>query len=275
MARVLVVDDERGMRITLTEFLKEDNYEVHQAADAQAAVELIQSMSFEVVITDIFLPRTSGVDLVRRISQLSSFTKVILITGQPAVETAAEALRAGAFDYLSKPVSKTTILQVVRSAVRITILEQEKNQLEAENLNYRRELERQVDLRTSALLESEEKHVALFESMPVGFGYFRVIQNEAGDVVDFEFLELNHEFESIFGMSEAETLYHCASEVLPGLDNGGRIWLERFAHVAISGETARYEFYADHVDCWYYVTVFCPKPGYFVTLFDDITALRK
>ncbi|MBE0635000.1 response regulator, partial [Candidatus Bipolaricaulota bacterium] len=100
MARILIVDDEKSIRMTLAEFIREDGHEVFTASDAMQALELLVEKEPAVVVTDIILPRMTGVALLKRISDISPDTQVLMITGEPTAETAAEAVRLGAFDYL-------------------------------------------------------------------------------------------------------------------------------------------------------------------------------
>ena len=103
MTRILVVDDENSIRISLREFLKDANYEVSVAEDAEKAIGMLEEDDFDVVLSDIILPRVTGVSLLKAIRETSPHVQVILMTGEPTVETASEAVRADAFDYLTKP----------------------------------------------------------------------------------------------------------------------------------------------------------------------------
>ena len=104
MAKVLIVDDERSIRDTLAEFAREERHDVFTAGDADAALEILRSESPDAIVTDIILPRVTGVDLLQQIHEEAPDVQVIMITGEPTAETAAEAVRLGAFDYLSKPI---------------------------------------------------------------------------------------------------------------------------------------------------------------------------
>src|SRR5688572_26877095 len=134
MARVLVVDDERSLRRTFALFLRDDGHEVETAEDVDQALATLEragerageepgeqsaggpSSQFGVVVSDIILPRRSGVSLMEAIAERWPDIKVILVTGEPTVETAASAVRSGAYDYISKPVSSSKIRKVVASA---------------------------------------------------------------------------------------------------------------------------------------------------------------
>jgi signal transduction histidine kinase/CheY-like chemotaxis protein len=155
MGNILVVDDERSIRTTLKAFLEEDGHCVETAEEAESAMGLLQCTPFDVVLTDIILPKVSGVDLLRRIRELSPQVMVIMMTGEPTLETACESLQLGATDYLQKPVSKSEILKAVRNALKVKNLSDEKLRLEEENRNYMNHLEQLVEKRTQALVQSE------------------------------------------------------------------------------------------------------------------------
>jgi len=168
MGKILVVDDEQGIRITLKEFLKEAGYEVRIAENADAAIKLLRQIEFDVVLSDIILPRVTGVDLLKAVREAAPHVKVIMMTGEPTVETAAESLRFGAFDYLFKPISKDVVLKIVRNALNVKILEDDKRRLEEDNRRYQENLENLVRERTKALRDSEKRSRAILDSIPVG-----------------------------------------------------------------------------------------------------------
>lgn len=149
--RVLVVDDEKNIRVTLCAFLQRAGYEVDTAEDAIRARTLLTSGGWDVVVTDIVLPGASGVDLMKSIRATAPTVQVIMMTGEPTVETAAEAVRAGAHDYLTKPIGKDAILRSVAAAARTKRLEDDRQRLTAENEIYQHDLERLVAERTNKL----------------------------------------------------------------------------------------------------------------------------
>ena len=168
MARVLIVDDEKSIRTTLAEFVREDGHDVSTAETAVEALRLVQANPPDVLVSDIILPRMSGVDLLTRVHRDHPDVQVIMITGEPTVETASEAVRQGAFDYLSKPVSSSAIRAAVARSARVKELTDHRRRLEEENLRYRDHLEEEVDRRGRALRESEERHRAVVENSVEG-----------------------------------------------------------------------------------------------------------
>ncbi|MCK9275562.1 MAG: sigma-54 dependent transcriptional regulator [Syntrophales bacterium] len=105
ISKILIVDDEPSMRAALSESLSLCGYEVETAGDGQDALEKFRSRSYEVVITDMRMPGLNGLEVLRGIKKLSPATPVIVITAYGTVNTAVEAMRAGAFDFIMKPFS--------------------------------------------------------------------------------------------------------------------------------------------------------------------------
>ncbi len=164
MTRILIVDDEKSIRRTLGEFLREDGYEVLEAEDAEAALQRLRETECDVVVTDIILPRVTGVELLRRIRDVAPHVQTVMMTGEPTVETASEALRMGATDYLFKPITKEAIVRVVANAARIKFLDDTRRRLEAENRAHQENLEQLVQERTTQLQASEERYRSLVEA---------------------------------------------------------------------------------------------------------------
>ena len=104
---ILIVDDEESLRLTFEMFLRREGYEnVKVASTLTGAIELINSHSFDLIISDIVLEGDKGTDLLRHIRETGITCPVVMITGFPNLDSASEAVRYGAFDYLSKPVNK-------------------------------------------------------------------------------------------------------------------------------------------------------------------------
>ena len=101
---ILIVDDEPLIRKSLYEILKISGFDVYMAINAEEAVELFKTKSFDIVITDMKLPKISGIELLSIIKKNSPLTEVILVTGYGSIETAVEAMKKGAFDYITKPI---------------------------------------------------------------------------------------------------------------------------------------------------------------------------
>jgi two-component system response regulator HydG len=135
---ILVVDDEASIRETFHFFLSREGYDTILTADGfEHAVELIKAEKIELIISDIILERSSGIELLKFCRQNNIDCPFIIITGFPGVETAAESLRYGAFDYIVKPVDKEALLRTVRLALQQRHLELSRRRAEAERERYR------------------------------------------------------------------------------------------------------------------------------------------
>ena len=139
---ILVIDDEESLRLTFQLFLQRQGYEqVLTASSFEEALTTISEHEFDLIISDIVLEGTSGIDLLRRIREMGVECPVVMVTGYPNVETASEAVRLGAFDYIPKPVDKETLLKTARLALRQYRLEQEKERVEQESKQFQALLE--------------------------------------------------------------------------------------------------------------------------------------
>ena len=108
---ILVIDDEESLRNTFQFFLQNEGYSpVITASTYEEALNEINDRHFDLIISDIVLGGSTGIDLLRRVRELGRTCPVVMITGYPTVETASEAVRLGAFDYIPKPVEKQTLL---------------------------------------------------------------------------------------------------------------------------------------------------------------------
>jgi len=115
LERVLVVDDEEGIRSFIGEVLLGEGFQVTLAADGQEAVDLLARQSFHLMISDLNMPRIDGMALLRRVRAEQPEMEVIVLTAHGTVESAVEAMRLGAFDYLQKPLSGPDELRLITS----------------------------------------------------------------------------------------------------------------------------------------------------------------
>jgi two-component system, NtrC family, response regulator HydG len=139
---ILVVDDEASLRDTFQILLSRAGYQpVVAVASFADAVRAVSARMFSLIVCDIVLESHSGIDLLKRFRQLGVTCPVVMVTGYPQVETAAEAVRLGAFDYLAKPVDKEALLKTARLALQHYNLEKEKARLEVTREHYRHFLE--------------------------------------------------------------------------------------------------------------------------------------
>ncbi|MDJ0781647.1 MAG: sigma 54-interacting transcriptional regulator [Desulfosarcinaceae bacterium] len=140
-ATILVVDDEESIRFTFDTFLSQAGYAVLSAAKLAVAERQLAENEVDLIFCDILLPEGSGIDLLKKVHQAERDCPVVMITGQPAIDTAAAAVRSGAYDYLVKPIRKDDLLRITGKALAQRALELERRRVQAENERYRRHLE--------------------------------------------------------------------------------------------------------------------------------------
>jgi two-component system response regulator PilR (NtrC family) len=135
-ARVLVVDDEKSMRDLLSITLEKEGYDVVTAAGGEAAIEALRRDTMDAVITDLRMPKVDGLQVLRAAKEISPDVAVIVITAVASTETAVEAMKLGAYDYITKPFKLDEVSLIVRNAL-------ERKRLRDENLYLRKQLETQ------------------------------------------------------------------------------------------------------------------------------------
>lgn len=116
MARILIVDDEKAIRQTLKEILEYESYKVDEAGDGLAALELIRQNNYDAVLCDIKMPKLDGMDFLTKVAEMELEIPVIMISGHGNIETAVEATKKGAFDYIPKPPDLNRLIVTVRNA---------------------------------------------------------------------------------------------------------------------------------------------------------------
>lgn len=158
MANVLLVDDEPSLRLTMGEFLKRAGYTVLSAADYESAAMLTPE-GMDVAVIDINLPGKSGIELLKKLYGAEIYIPVIMITGEPNLSVIPEIVRAGAYDFIAKPIIKDVLLNAVARAAEKKRLTDEKRRLEAEIKRHAEELEMRVAERTAELVETHKRLV--------------------------------------------------------------------------------------------------------------------
>ena len=117
METLLIVDDEKNFLVVLKAFLEEEGYEVLTAADPLVALDIVEHTDLDVVVTDMKMPRLDGIALLERIKQFNPDLPVIMMTAYGTIEKAVEAMKKGAFDYITKPFSNEELKVIIRKAI--------------------------------------------------------------------------------------------------------------------------------------------------------------
>jgi len=125
MSNILIIDDEKAIRKTLTEILSYEGYKIEEASDGEEGLRRFRDKTFDVVLCDIKMPKLDGIEFLDKVRELNPDVPVIMISGHGTIETAVEAVKKGAYDYIAKPPDLNRLLITIRNAM-------DKNNLVAE-----------------------------------------------------------------------------------------------------------------------------------------------
>lgn len=127
MAKILIVDDERAIRSTLKEILEYENHQVEEALDGAEGWEKIQKGGFDILLSDIKMPRMDGTELLEKVLAAGIDCQVIMISGHGTIETAVECIKKGAYDFIAKPLDLNRLMITLRNALdKSTLIEETK-----------------------------------------------------------------------------------------------------------------------------------------------------
>lgn len=136
--KILIVEDEDTLCESLRRVFAREGYDVDVACSAEAAINSLKDKIYDLIITDIILPGITGIELLKRYKEQNPEQLVIIITANASIETAIEAIRAGAYDYVMKPIIHEEIKRIVRNALR-------EKELKTENLLLKKQIENRYD----------------------------------------------------------------------------------------------------------------------------------
>jgi two-component system nitrogen regulation response regulator NtrX len=139
MQKILVIDDERAIRNTLREILEYEKFIVDDASDGSEGVKLIEKNKYDLILSDIKMPKMDGMEVLDRIISITPDTPVVLISGHGNIDTAVEALKKGAYDYIAKPIDMNRLLVTVRNAL-------DKKQLVSETKSLKKKINKTFEM---------------------------------------------------------------------------------------------------------------------------------
>jgi DNA-binding NtrC family response regulator len=122
MAKILITDDEKAIRRSIKEILEFEKHQVDEAEDGQVALNMALKNSYDIILSDIKMPKLDGIELLQKLKESAFAGAVIIMSGHGTIETAVDAVKQGAYDYLAKPIDLNRLLVAVRNAI-------EKNEL--------------------------------------------------------------------------------------------------------------------------------------------------
>lgn len=216
MPKILLVDDEPSIRWTMAEFLRRAHCEALTASDFESALVIFSENEIDVAIIDIVLPRKSGVHLLEELHRQSPDLPIIMMTGEPNLSLLPDIVRAGAYDFLNKPVTKETLLKAVARAVEKKRLQDEKNRLTDEVAHHTERLEIAIAERTAELLEARNFLKLVLDSSTE---YAIIVANLEGSITLFNRgaeLMFQYEAERVLGQPAWQLL---CDEGQSGLQN--------------------------------------------------------
>jgi DNA-binding NtrC family response regulator len=117
MATILIIDDEKAIRKTLTEILSYEGYKIDEASDGEEGLKRFGEKAYDIVLCDIKMPKLDGIEFLEKAKEINADVPVIMISGHGNIDTAVEAVKKGAFDYISKPPDLNRLLITLRNAV--------------------------------------------------------------------------------------------------------------------------------------------------------------
>jgi len=129
MAKILLIDDEASIRMALKEILEYESHTVIESPDAQAALKAVGQETFDLIISDIKMPKMDGLEFLSKVKEMGVECPVVMITGHGTIDTAVESIKKGAFDFIQKPLDLNRVLVTVRNATQSAQLVRETKSL--------------------------------------------------------------------------------------------------------------------------------------------------
>jgi two-component system, NtrC family, nitrogen regulation response regulator NtrX len=117
MSKILILDDEKSIRTTLREILEYEKFEVEEAKDGEEGLDMLKNNNFDIVLCDIKMPKMDGIEVLEKAKELNIDTQFIMISAHGAIETAVDATKKGAFDFIQKPPDLNRLLLTIRNAL--------------------------------------------------------------------------------------------------------------------------------------------------------------
>jgi DNA-binding NtrC family response regulator len=139
MSKILIIDDEKAIRRSIREILEFEKYQVEEAEDGAQGLDLALKNKYDVILSDIKMPKLDGIELLQKLMESHCESALIIMSGHGNIETAVDAVKKGAYDYLAKPIDLNRLLVTVRNAMQ-------KNELVQETKVLKKKIARSVDM---------------------------------------------------------------------------------------------------------------------------------
>jgi PAS domain S-box-containing protein len=244
--KVLVIDDNIEFGIGVKMLLANQKVEVYNAGDGTEGLEMADRLKPDIILLDVVMPGINGIEVCSKIREKQEHSNVyiVMLSGiKISTDQMADGLESGADGYIARPIPNRELLARLRSFIRLKKTEK-------------------------ALERAEVKYKSLFDTMIIGYAHQRLILNNKGKPVDFEFLEVNPEFERLTGKTRSDILGKTVFDVFPETET---YWLEKYSEVALNGTESRFVNYSRALGKFFEVYAFSPAKYEFSTLFYDVT----
>jgi putative two-component system response regulator len=187
MIRILIVDDEQSIRHTLSRFLLKAGHQVDTAENAIIGKQMFVAKPYDIVVSDIVMPRMTGIELMEFIRTIDTQCRILIMTGEATVETAARAVTAGANGYLNKPILKEAFLADIELNIKAVESNKQKVKIDIQKEQYRDLLENTVAASTETLKRSMASIIHLLSDVteyrdPYTSGHQRRVGNLAAAI---------------------------------------------------------------------------------------------
>ena len=139
MAKILVIDDEKAIRRSIKEILEFEKHQVEEAEDGQMGLNMSLKNNYDIILSDIKMPKLDGIELLAKLNESNITSAIIMMSGHGTIETAVDAVKNGAYDYLAKPIDLNRLLISVRNAM-------EKTNLVTETKTLKKKITKSVDM---------------------------------------------------------------------------------------------------------------------------------
>lgn len=255
---ILHVEDNEGLNLLIQRTLHRAGFQTEGVLNGADALKKIIENPNRILLLDYILPDMTGKEFLKKLKEMKINVPFIVLTGHGNEHIAVEMMKLGARDYLIKSNGIIDKLPLIISRVV----------MEIENSS-------KLDRTLNELKESESKYHALFAKMSNGLAYHKMLTDEKNRPSDFIFLDVNKAFEGVIGISRKKIIGRKASQIIPDIASIRPVLLKTFGDVALKGIDTQFDLHFPALQKWYSVSSYCPKPGYFVASFEDITGRKE
>jgi FixJ family two-component response regulator len=179
---ILIVDDEKNIRLTLSQSLEQLGVEINAAVNGEEALAKLKEKEFGLILLDLKMPGIDGMEVLRQVTKIRPDIRIIIITAHGTIESAVEAMRLGAVDFIQKPFTPIEIRELVSRVIDREKLDEKKLIDYASNLEYAKKC--MGERHFAAATEYLNKALSLDPSRPEAFNLLGVIQETQGDVLE-------------------------------------------------------------------------------------------